>query len=137
MKHALRTLLIVSLACSLAGCGVVAKLAGPNPLLSGPAQVKVARGRYDFELAYNIAASAYMAVEPNLSDGAKARAKVIGADLYKALLASRTAQAAGDATSLGERLKTMNALFVQFYAVFAPGSAPPLAIDVAVSPQTN
>ena len=123
---------VALLVAPISGCGTVAKVIGPAPILSPAAQLQVAKGEYDFEAICNLAAKAFLAIEPNLSPADKATGKGLAADLHDALIAARNAEAVGDALGFSARLAAIQRLSAQLYT-FVAAHTPPAAPAAAAS----
>lgn len=110
--------LILAAALALSACNTIPSIS-PSPAV----QVDLTKAEYAAEVAFNVAASAYVAAEPNMSPTIKSQAKAILGEILSCpaivtastpctgyLQVARNAVAAGDATSLSAEVAQITTL---------------------------
>lgn len=106
-SHLMRRLLApIACAAMLAGCLT-------NPLVPPSAQVGVAQGGATIDLAYNVAANAYLKALPTMSATTKAQLKPILAKAYNLVQAADAAETLGQSTAVATDIASATQLINQ------------------------
>jgi hypothetical protein len=121
-------LLPISAVLALTACSTI-----PAVTPSQPVQVNLAKAENVLEAAYSVAASAYVAAEPNMSPTVKSQAKAILSEVLTCpavvtpaapctgyLQLARNAVAAGDAANLAEQATQIRALISDAASLVTP-----------------
>jgi hypothetical protein len=112
----------------LAACGAL-DATNSGAVLTNSAQLTAAQGEYAAEAAYNAATTAYLQNEDSLTASQKATVKAIFAEILTcppsapctgALALARSAQAAGDATTLSAQVTAVENLAGEIAAIIHP-----------------
>lgn len=102
--------------CLGAAFGVALSM-GPGcaniPLLHGSTQVVVAQGETTLDLAYNVAAKAYLAQLPTMAPATKAKVKPILVKAHQLVKAADQAEAVGNAAGLADQIGQATQLIAQ------------------------